>query len=124
MKESPINILVVKITGTLVLNGSGDGRIRNFEKRLSEFEIILDNQEFSPDTVFYLPNGYLCINTSVGDEQITTDIYILKDWNIEHITKNVPIMKKENFIENFYTSFLNEKNKIDYNFLFEPNGKL
>lgn len=98
--ESPINILITKITGTLVFRGYGDS---NIEERYSKFTVepferFLDNYEFNPSTLHYLPNGNLCI---IGDEQAYCELMIIQDWKIDHVTRNVPMMDKQNFARLF-----------------------
>lgn len=101
--ESPINILITKITGTLVYRGSGEGNIeqRHSKFTVEPFEHFLDNEESNPSTLYYLPNGNLCIYTSIGDEQPSKELMIIQNWKIEYITRNVPVMEKEYFARLF-----------------------
>ena len=101
--ESPINILVTKITGTLVFRGYGTDYIDHRKSRFTvePFEHFLDNEESNPNTLHYLPNGNLCIFTCVGDEQPSSELMIIQDWKIEHVTRNVPVMEKDYFAEIF-----------------------
>jgi hypothetical protein len=102
--ESPINIVVAKITGTQVYRGFGSGSI---EKRYSDhkekpFEMVLDDEENNPSNVQFLPNGNLCIYSCVGDEQPSSILHVVRDWKIEHVTHNVPTIHKEEFGRFFY----------------------
>lgn len=97
--ESPINILITKITGTLVYRGYGLETIvqRHARFTLEPFEYFLDNEVSNPSTLHYLPNGNLCIFTCIGDEQPSSELMIIQDWKIEHVTRNVPVMEKKYF---------------------------
>ena len=101
--ESPINILVTKITGTLVYRGFGSHYIEQRHSKfiVEPFEYFLDNEEGNASNLHYLPNGNLCIHFCTGDEQLSSELMIIQDWKIEHVTRNVPVMEKDKFARLF-----------------------
>jgi hypothetical protein len=126
--KSPINILVTKITGTLVYRGLGSHYIeqRHSVFTVEPFEYFLDNEEGNPSTLHYLPNGNLCIYTRVGDEQPSSELMIIQDWKIEHVTRNVPLMDAEQFARLFdYAPFgkVEVSKKLEHLFNQPNDGK-
>jgi hypothetical protein len=126
--ESPINIVVAKITGTLVYRGFGTGSIESRHGSFKEqpIEIVLDNEEENPSTVHFLPNGNLCVYSCIGDEQPSSTLQIIKDWKIEHVPHNVPVMESEEF-EKMFTRVRRHNNWIsgmpkELENLFNHNG--